>query len=103
MLDEQALVLQVDTFLSKFVQLDQLPGLLHHLTHSSSRANSSWACSFQITEHQERPALLGFLRTAAQSVLSSSTGATCISFASHLFTQANWWMPTKCLMGSYSG
>jgi hypothetical protein len=101
MLDEQALVLQVDTFLSKFVQLDQLPGLLHHLTHSSSRANSSWACSFKITEHQDRPGLLGLIEPAAQSVLSSSTDATCISFASHLFTQANWWwMPTKCLMGT---
>jgi hypothetical protein len=75
-------------FSPKFVQLDQLPGLLHHLTHSS---NSSWACSFQITEHQERPGLLGHLRTIARSVLSSSTDATCISFASHLFTQANWW------------
>ncbi len=83
------------------LQLDQLPGLLHHLTHSSSRANSSWACSFKITEHQDRPGLLGLIEPAAQSVLSSSTDATCISFASHLFTQANWWwMPTKCLMGT---
>jgi hypothetical protein len=66
MLDEQALALQVDTFLSKFVQLDQLPGLLHHLTHSSSRANSSWACSFQNTQHQERPGLLGLLKCTIQ-------------------------------------